>query len=202
MRIEQSFDLPYPRALVWDAMSNVTLVAECLPGAKLLEEIGPDRHKGSFAVKVGPLAASFLGEVEIARDPAAFTATVSGKGADARSSSRASGSMTYALAEAPGGTTVNVVCEVNLAGALAQFGKAGIIQEIANRITAEFVKNFRARLEALAPAPATGAASEAPAAPRPAPAEVPQALDAGNLFWTILRERIAGVFRRLFGRAG
>ncbi|MEP9379338.1 SRPBCC family protein [Aquabacter sp. CN5-332] len=200
MQIEQTFELPAPRPEVWAAMSDVHLVAECLPGAALLEELGENRHKGSFAVKVGPLAATFLGEVEIARDPANWSAVVSGKGADARSSSRANGCMTYTLSETGAGTSVHVVCTVNLAGALAQFGKAGIIQEIANRITAEFVKNFRERLAAQAPEAAASPAGM-PSETLSPPPRAAQPLDGGNLFITILRDRIAGFFRRLFGRA-
>ncbi|TCT01735.1 CoxG family protein [Aquabacter spiritensis] len=223
MQIEQTFELPAPRPAVWAAMSDVRLVADCLPGAALLEELGEDRHKGSFKVKVGPLAATFVGEVEIARNPADWSAVVSGKGADARSASRVTGSMTYKLAQTDGGTRVHVVCTVNLAGALAQFGKAGIVQEIANRITAEFVRNFRDRLASAAPAAEAAPRGESPAVPQPAAPEPPSAerphaasghshsdraapsgaarpLDGGSLFVAILRDRIAGFFRRLFGR--
>jgi hypothetical protein len=89
---------------------------------------------------------------------------------------------------------VDVTCELNLAGALAQFGKAAVIREIANRMTAEFVKNFEARLAATAP-PAQEAVS-APAAPQRAP----EPLDAGKLGWAIVKDWVTAFFRALFGR--
>jgi uncharacterized protein len=189
MKIEKSFELKHPRELVWSRMNDVRLVARCLPGASIVEDLGEGRYKGRMSVKVGPMAAAFDGEIAIESRPAEWTAIVSGKGADSRSSSRASGSMTYRLSDggAPGATRVEVVSDINLAGSLAQFGKGAIMQEVANRITAEFVKNFE---QALSTGPSTvaGAATASPAQP--------QALDAGNLFWSILRDRFLAFFRK------
>lgn len=199
MKITKQFSLAYPRDVVWKAMGDVYQVAECLPGASIVEDMGDNRYKGKFSVKVGPMAASFAGEVGIERKPEDWTAIVTGKGADARSGSRATGSMTYALsARAADQTDVDVLCEINLAGALAQFGKGAVIQEIANRITAEFVRNFEAKVAASAPAdasqPQTRQRESAPQVPRAA-----ESLDVGNLFWTMMKERIAAFFRRLSG---
>lgn len=187
MRIEKSFELQHPRALVWRRMNDVHAVAQCLPGASIEQQLGDNRYRGRMAVRIGPMAAAFDGELTIESRPEEWTAVVSGKGADARSSSRASGSMTYRLSEgAAGATRVDVMSDVNLAGALAQFGKGAIIQDIANRITNEFVSNFEARLAA------------APDAPAPAAAP---AVDAGGLLWSALRQRLRAVFNKLVGRS-
>jgi carbon monoxide dehydrogenase subunit G len=202
MEIKKTFEISAPPEVVWDAFADVRLVAECLPGASIVEQLGANRYKGRFSVKLGPLAAAFEGEVTIERRPAERTGVVAGKGADARSSSRASGQMSYRVeAAGPGRTRVDVTCEINLAGALAQFGKAGVIREIANRITAEFVRNFEARLAARQPAQAalepSTAATPTPPETRSAP---PQSLDAGKLVWTILWDRLVSLVRAMFGR--
>src|SRR5690606_4845620 len=134
----------HPRDVVWRGMNDVHVVAQCLPGASIVEDIGDNRYKGRMLVKVGPMAATFDGQIAIESRPQEWTAVVSGRGADTRSSSRASGSMTYRLADGttPGATRVDVVSNINLAGPLAQFGKSSVIQEVANRITAEFMRNF------------------------------------------------------------
>lgn len=196
MKIEKSFELNHPRDFVWSKMSDVHVVAHCLPGASIVEDLGDNRYKGRMSVKVGPMAAAFDGEITIESRPQDWTAVVSGKGADTRSSSRATGSMTYRLVTGatPGATRVDVVSDINLAGPLAQFGKGSIIQEIASRITAEFVKNFEVRLSTVPATPgATAAADNINAAP--------QSLDAGGLLWSVLRERVQAFFRRLLGRS-
>jgi uncharacterized protein len=194
MKIEKSFVLKHPRAFVWSKFADVAFIAECLPGASIVSTLGENRYRGRMSVKVGPMAAAFEGDIAIETKEPEWTGVVSGKGADARSSSRATGSLTYRLTEETGATRVDIVSDFNLAGPLAQFGKGSIIQEIANRITAAFVENFESRLSSVPAAEASGEAK--------AQAVVPQrSLDAGNLLWTILRERVCGFFRGLFGRS-
>lgn len=194
MKIEKTFDLKRQRDFVWQKLSDVSFVAECLPGASIVGMLGDNRYRGRMSVKVGPMAAAFDGEIAIERHPQDWTGVVSGKGADAKSSSRATGSMTYRLTEeaGPGTTRVTIVSDVNLAGPLAQFSKGAIIQEIASRITAAFVESFEARLAAADPAAtAAGAAT---------PARAVQSLDAGSLLWAVLRDRVCTFFRGLTGR--
>jgi carbon monoxide dehydrogenase subunit G len=189
MKIEKNFQLQQSREFVWSRMNDVYFVAQCLPGASIVEKLGEHRYRGRLSVKVGPMAAAFDGEVTIDSQPQEWTAVVSGKGADARSSSRATGAMTYRLTEgnSPGSTRADVVSDINLAGPLAQFSKGTVMQEVANRITAEFVRNFEQALSAAPGEPqVTGAHSAGPSQP----------LDAGNLLWSIIRERFRALFRR------
>ena len=188
MKIEKNFELQHPREMVWSRMNDVYFVARCLPGASIVEDLGEHHYKGRMSVKVGPMAAAFDGEVAIDSQPQAWTAIVSGKGADVRSSSRATGAMTYRLSEGSttGATRVDVTSDINLAGPLAQFGKGAVMQEVANRITAEFVRNFEAELAHIPGAQAAPSESGVSG----------QSLDAGNLLWSILRERFLALFRR------
>jgi carbon-monoxide dehydrogenase small subunit len=71
-----------------------------------------------------------------------------------------------------------------LTGALAQFGRSELIQDIVNRITKAFVQNLEAQLAALGQA-----------GPRPV-AE----LNAGSLVLSALAERAKAWFRKLVGR--
>jgi carbon monoxide dehydrogenase subunit G len=199
VEITRTVEVAHPVERVWQALCDINLVADCLPGASITGDLGADRYKGRFQVKLGPLAASFDGEVGIERQPERLSATVSGKGADAKSSSRASGALNYRLERADAGRTrIIVQSEINLAGSLAQFGKAAVMQEIANRITAQFVANLEERLAASAPVAAEEAVA-APPSPPPPPVAAAKPLDAGGLVWSVLRDRIVSFFRRLFG---
>jgi len=204
MEIEKSFELTYAPELVWDALADVHLVAECLPGASIIGDLGQDRYKGRFAVKLGPLAAAFEGEVAVERHPDERAGTVSGKGIDKGSSSRASGTLRYRIVpgDLPGRARVKVVCELALAGALAQFGKAAVIREIANRITTDFARNLETRLAAATTstgiAPSAGAAPNSNAIGTAAPAP----FDAGRFAWSMLKSRVLAFLRALFGRSG
>ncbi len=97
--------------------------------------------------------------------------------------------MTYRLTEgsSAGSTRVDVVSDINLAGPLAQFGKGTVMQAVANRITEEFVKNFEQALSAASGEVQAGTVG---------PTASSQSLDAGNLLWSIVRERFLKLFRR------
>lgn len=73
------------------------LVGSGRPGTTVQEDHRDDRCMVCFDGKVGPLAATFGDEVGIQRDAEHYATTVTGKGADRGSSSRAPGSMTYRL---------------------------------------------------------------------------------------------------------
>ena len=72
--------------------------------------------------------------------------------------------MDYRLAPVDGGTEVTVDADVTLAGAIAQVGRTGLIQETANILVQDFV---RALERELAPA----AQSRQPKRHRPQPRE-------------------------------
>jgi uncharacterized protein len=194
VKIEKSFEIKQPRGHVWAKLNDVRFVAECLPGASIVSELGENQYKGKMSVKVGPMAATFTGDIAIDSHSENWSCVVSGKGADSGSGSRASGSMTYSLADgsSPASTRVDIVSDINLAGPLAQFSKGPIVQEIANRITAAFVANFESRLTAGAPGSDAATAS--------APLQQ-QSLDAGGLLLAVLRDRLRSFFRGLFGRS-
>jgi carbon monoxide dehydrogenase subunit G len=197
MDIRQRFIVEHPVETVWRSLSDIPLVVSCLPGAELTEQIDDARYKGRMRIKLGPIAAAFAGEAMVTRDDAAHTGTVEGSGADGKSGSRAKARMSYRLLPEQGGsaTAVEMEADIALTGALAQFGRSAIINDIAARLTEDFARTLQGRLKELA------AGERGNAAPASPPSE-PQAIDAGNLLLSALRRRIFAFLRRLFGRAG
>lgn len=151
MEIKQRFTVAHHQSLVWDALTDVKFAAQCMPGAELDDSTDGQHFKGRMRVKVGPLAAAFTGEATVERDEAAKTGRVDWTGVDARSNSRAKGQMTYAvLPEGDGRTTaVEIQAQVALTGALAQFGRSGIINDVAARLTSIFAENLQTRLNSV-----------------------------------------------------
>ena len=148
MIISQKFQVKRPLSVVWEALADVTLVAECLPGAELTEADDGRNYKGKMKIKVGPINAVFLGNAIVQRDRANMSGTVEGSGADTGSGSRAKASMRYALTPVEGGSATEVAVEsdIQLSGALAQFGRSDIINDISQRLIDAFAENLQARL--------------------------------------------------------
>lgn len=194
MQFTQSFDLPFPRAAVWAALQDLESVTRCMPGASLEGPPVDGKLRGSIAIKLGPMGASFGGDGSVAMDATTHTGCITGSGTDRKSGSRAKGTASFAVTEtSPDVTTVAVVVEYQLAGALAQFTRGGIVQDLASRLTATFADNLKDMIAARQPALENATADTADLPPPP-PAQA--SLDAGALVWAMIK----GWFARLFGR--
>lgn len=149
--IKQAFEVSAPLSIVWAFFQDVPRIAPCMPGAELLEVAG-DTYRGKLRIRIGPIAAEFEGEAKVLeRDASAHRATIEANGVDRRGGSRGSATVTYRLGEAQRGTRVELVAEYRLQGAMAQFGRTGLIQEMSARLTREFADCLQRRLEAESP---------------------------------------------------
>ena len=200
MKIEKSFVVNAPAARVWEFLTDPYQVARCLPGAAITEKVDDTHYTGTITVKVGPVTANYKGKMRFEKlDAATGEAELVASGQETRGKGGADMRMSSRVQErAPGETEVSVISDVNVMGALAQFGR-GMIQDVSDQLFQKFSDAMRRELEtpaAAAPAPAPAAApenpSEAPlppaaamaAAPVPPPAPIPAseaALDVGAL---------------------
>lgn len=174
MDIKNSFKVPLPIDEAWRVLLDVKRIAPCMPGAELLDVIDPSTFKGKVSVRLGPVALSFVGTVKIEqKDDAAYRARLKGMGSDVKGRGGANGVVVFALSSIDTGTKVDVDTQVNLSGAVAQYGRgAGIIQEVATQIVDQFAASLRTMLERDG---GTQTAAASPAGDRPASAAVAQA---------------------------
>ncbi|MCC8953819.1 2Fe-2S iron-sulfur cluster binding domain-containing protein [Bradyrhizobium sp. Pear77] len=144
----QSFTVGHPVDDVWNFFSDIGAVAACLPGASLAGEPVDGHVDGQIKIKVGPISAEFQGIADVTRDDASRTGTIVGAGKDKRSNSSTRGLIGYAVkpADVENQTRVDLSIGFTLTGALAQFSRSGLIQDVAGRIIAVFVQNLETRL--------------------------------------------------------
>ncbi len=186
----QSFSVDHPRAKVWEMFGRLGEVTTCLPGTSLIGTPTQDRVEPRIRIKLGPIVAEFEGVAEVVRDASNYAGTIHGSARDTQSNSMTRGEIRYVLHEDKGGAATRVDLEVGftLTGALAQFSRSGIVQDIARRMTASFAQNLQAQLDH-----GGGGASAERAAPAPE-------LNAGSLIFSVFWERIKTFCRVLLGR--
>lgn len=182
----ESFVVGHPVDEVWDYFGHVDKVAACLPGASLTGAPRDDLVEGSIRVKVGPMSPEFHGVAKLTRDDANRTGTITGSGKDRRSNSTTRGQIIYQIKEddTPGQTRVDVTIGYTLTGVLAQFGRPGLVRDVANRLISAFVVNLESSLtnpDKTVAAPITE-------------------LNAGSLISSIILGRIKRFFNALTGR--
>ncbi len=188
MKITNEFEVKSPIDVVWDAFQDVPTVAECLPGASISEDKGGNVYAGAVEVKLGPMSSKFEGEAKISPDQPTRSGHIEGKGVDRSGGSRGQVDVDYRLADAGGSTRVFVDADIKLTGAIAQFGRTGLVEEISKRLIDEFVYCLHAKLAAETPQEA---------------AEIKAGEVKGfSLFLAGLTSWIGKFFKRLFKRGG
>jgi aerobic carbon-monoxide dehydrogenase small subunit len=187
IEIRQSFVIPRPPQEVWRFLTDVERVVPCMPGAMLTGSRG-DRRQGQIAIKLGPIAAAFNGEMRIIRDDATRRGIILGAGRDRLSASRAHAELEYALIVEPSGaaTRVDITVRALLLGPLAQFGRSAIVNDLAARLTDMFARRLERRLAGLPDAPDDAAAPIA----------------AGRLLGGAIVARMRNALTRLLGSFG
>jgi carbon-monoxide dehydrogenase small subunit len=183
---DQKFVVNHPRQQVWEMFGRVRDVTACLPGASLTGEPTPDHVEGQIRVKVGPIAAEFRGQAKIERDQSSYSGKITGAGNAVRSNSTTRGVLSYRLLPVGDGQSTEVALTIGytLTGMLAQFGRPGIVQDVAARLIAAFAQNLEARVGGKV-------AANLPSGDG--------GMDAGSLVLSVVAGRLQDLFRRLFG---
>lgn len=174
MELTNEFTVDVPLARAWAVLTDVELIAPCLPGAQL-QEIEGDEYRGIVKVKVGPITAQYKGAATfVEQDEAAGRVVLEGKGRDTKGQGNASAVITAQLTAAgPDRTTVSVVTDLTVTGKVAQFGR-GVMADVSSKLMAQFADNLSAQV--LVPSAAEPAAEPAPAgeATPPQPPPLPE----------------------------
>ena len=63
MLINQSFDIDQPVDQVWKFFYDIPLVAACIPGADLTNQVGDEQYEGDVIISAGPVKLEFTGSV-------------------------------------------------------------------------------------------------------------------------------------------
>ena len=130
------------------ALGRIREIADCIPGAFVDGEPAPNRVEGGIRVRLGPISPVFRGVALVERAEEKFEGRILGAGADAGERSTMQGEIRYRVVsgEAPGTARVELAIGYALKGALAQFGRPSLVQNLAGRMIAEFSRNLEARL--------------------------------------------------------
>jgi hypothetical protein len=185
LRLENRFEVAAPIDQAWVLLNDIPRVVPCMPGAELTEAVDENTWKGLVHVRLGPVAFEFGTDVtrEI-QDDAGRRVVLVTKARERRGRGSAQARIESSLAEADGKTSVEIVTDLTLQGAVAQYGR-GLVPEIAGQLTRQFAANVASLLEREHEPP------EAPAAP--APTKPVGGLGVGlRAVWA----RVVGLFRR------
>jgi aerobic carbon-monoxide dehydrogenase small subunit len=143
----ESFQVPYSRDRVWQLFIDLDRVVQCMPGARLSKQPFNGRAEGEMRIKLGPIVSTFVGALGIERDDTQFTGLIRGAGRDLQSGSGVRAIISYQVQELDKASSqVLVSVKFMLTGALAHFGRLGLVKDVANHLTRIFADNLASTL--------------------------------------------------------
>jgi uncharacterized protein len=138
MELTNEFHVNVPLARAWDVLTNVELIAPCLPGAQL-EEIEGNEYRGGVKIKVGPITAQYKGKATfLSKDDTSHIAVLRAEGRDTKGQGNAAATITATLVSSGTGTDVKVVTDLTITGKVAQFGR-GVLDDVSKKLLGQFV---------------------------------------------------------------
>ena len=162
-----------PRADVWRALNDPAVLQRCIDGCESMTRSGDSQFVATVRAKVGPVSASFKGEVTLADLVPLTSYTLIGNGTGG-AAGFARGEARVKLSDVSDGTLLSYEMDAKVGGKLAQIGSR-LVDGAARKMADDFFARFCALLESEHGVTADGA-SDAPRGAG-APTAVPTSSD-------------------------
>ncbi len=138
MELTNDFRVGVPVGRAWAVLTDVELIAPCMPGAQL-QEVEGDEYRGIVKIKVGPITAQYKGTAKfVERDDEVHRAVLRAEGRDTRGQGNANATITATLTPDGEGTAVTVATDLTVTGRVAQFGR-GVMADVSAKLLGQFV---------------------------------------------------------------
>nr|WMC97169.1 carbon monoxide dehydrogenase subunit G [Aminobacter aminovorans] len=132
--------IPAPKDAVWDALNDIAILKECIPGCTFLEKQDDGSLAAKSVLKIGPIKATFLGKVTFSNIVPGESYSIAGEG-QGGVAGFAKGGADVHLKVAEGGTMLIYMAKADIGGKLAQLGSR-LIDSTAKKLAGEFFERF------------------------------------------------------------
>ena len=146
MELHATRTIAADRMTVWQALNDPEVLKACIPGCEELTGSPEEGFQALVKQKVGPVKATFRGEVTLSDVVPGTSYTISGEGKGGVAGF-AKGAAQVALSDAEGGgTALHYDVDAKVGGKLAQLGSR-LVDSFAQKMADQFFERFQARLE-------------------------------------------------------
>ena len=145
MQMSDTRQIAASPAEVYAALLSPDVLKECVPGATEVTGSPADGFEASVTQKVGPVKATFKGQVTLSEMVENESLTISGEGKGG-AAGFAKGGAVVRISENDGGTELSYDVEAKVGGKLAQLGSR-IIDGFAKKMADQFLTNLQTHLE-------------------------------------------------------
>ncbi len=159
MKVEGSYTIKAPRALLYQLMTDPEVLSRCVPGCQSLEANEDGAYKLTLKAGVGSIKGVFTGAIRLdeMREPEHYKLIVDGKGP----AGFLKGEGALDLAEQGEETVISYSGDVSAGGTIAGVGQR-LIQSTAKMMAGQFFTSIEAEAAAIAKAEESGEPFEPP----------------------------------------
>jgi uncharacterized protein len=147
MNMNGSQVIDAPRETVWKGLNDPKVLQACIPGCDKIESSSPTQMKATVVVKVGPVKASFAGEVTLSELNAPESYRISGKGQGGFAGFAEGGATVQLSALSPTQTQMDYTVDAQIGGKLAMLGSR-LIDSTAQSLAGQFFTKFASLMKA------------------------------------------------------
>ena len=139
MKLVGSYKLKVKKEIVWNALNDPEILKKCIPGCDSFERENNNTFNASATNQIGPMNATFSGNVKLSNIEENVSYTLSGEGQS--SVGFANGSANVKLTETNGVTTLAYEVNIDVGGKIAQLGSR-LIDGVGKKMSNYFFGRF------------------------------------------------------------
>ena len=149
MELEQTVFIPREPSVVWAGLNDPEVLKRSLPGCEHFEVTGENQFEMLVTTRIGPVKATFRGNIELSNIEAPHRYVINGEGKGGVAGfAKGSASVELKPEQEEGieGTALSYAVSAKVGGKIAQLG-GRLIQGAANKLAAEFFTEFKNELD-------------------------------------------------------
>jgi uncharacterized protein len=151
MEMHASRVIAADRMTVWAALNDAEVLKACIPGCDELTGSPEAGFAATVTQKVGPVKATFRGEVTLSDIVPGESYTISGEGKGGVAGFAKGGAQVRLSDAETGGTVLTYDVSAKVGGKIAQLGSR-LVDSFAQKMADQFFERFQNRLEGDVPA--------------------------------------------------
>lgn len=150
MQMSEERTIAAPPATVWAALFDPEVLKACVPGCEALTGSAEDGYEATVVQKVGPVKATFHGQVMMQDVVAPESCTLVGEGKGGAAGFAKGEARVHLTPTEDGQTLLTYQVDAKVGGKLAQLGSR-IVDGFARKMAADFFARFQSVVEGPAP---------------------------------------------------
>ena len=132
---------------VWQALNDPEVLKACIPGCQSLEKKSDTEMAATVVLKIGPIKATFAGEVTLKNLNPPHSYTIEGEGKGGIAGFAKGGADVTLTEESPGMTVLNYAAKADVGGKIAQLGSR-LITSTSKKLAGQFFSTFNEKVSA------------------------------------------------------